>query len=224
MPSDLSRSSVVCWSIMLNSEQCGGKNTALFHTICNREGLWAGLHGAGWSWWGTLVGNLAFPEFFQSPCPLTVSNAFVRSMKVTYSALFCSRHFSWICLRINTMSVVTRLALKPHYTQCTYCGVKRFFSPFRFFVCCFFVCILSHLTDSDHQTILMLHNNNQSKSCHSISIGFMSGLWLGHYKTLIVFFFSHSEVDLLVCLVSLSYCITQVCLSLRSSPRPSHYH
>ncbi len=54
------------------------------------------------------------------------------------------------------------------------------------------------------------------RSCHSISIGFKPGLWLGHSKTFILFFLSHSEVDLLVCLGSLSCCITQVCLSLRS--------
>ncbi len=38
------------------------------------------------------------------------------------------------------------------------------------------------------------------RSCHSISIGFRSGLWLGHSKVFIVFFFSHSEVDFLVVL------------------------
>ncbi len=54
------------------------------------------------------------------------------------------------------------------------------------------------------------------RSCHSISIGFKSGLWFGHSKTLILFFLSHSEVDLLLCLGSLSCCITQVHLSLRS--------
>ncbi len=37
------------------------------------------------------------------------------------------------------------------------------------------------------------------RSCHSISIGFRSGLWLGHSKVFILFFLSHSEVDLLVC-------------------------
>ncbi len=36
------------------------------------------------------------------------------------------------------------------------------------------------------------------RSCHSISIGFKSGLWFGHSKTLILFFLSHSEMDLLV--------------------------
>ncbi len=54
------------------------------------------------------------------------------------------------------------------------------------------------------------------RSCHGISIRIKSGLWLGHSKTFILFFLSHSEVDLLVCLGSLSCCITQVLLSLRS--------
>ncbi len=52
------------------------------------------------------------------------------------------------------------------------------------------------------------------RSCHSILFGFKSGLWLGHSKTLILFFLSHSEADLLVCLGSLSCCITQVRLNL----------
>ncbi len=54
------------------------------------------------------------------------------------------------------------------------------------------------------------------RSCQSISIGFKSGLWLGHSKTIILLFLNHSEVDLLVCLGSLSCYITQVRLSLRS--------
>ena len=91
------------------------------------------------------------------------------------------------------------------------------------------------------------------RSCHSISIGFRSGLWLGHSKVFILFFFSHSEVDLLVCFGSLSCCRTQVreqmagdspsgffgkqqnswfhlsqqvfqVLKQQNSPRPSHYH
>ncbi len=92
------------------------------------------------------------------------------------------------------------------------------------------------------------------RSCHCISIGFKSGLWLGHSKTLNLFFLSHSEVDLLVCLRSLSKCawawghkltagnspsecydrvqnswfhqLWQVVqvLKLQGSPRPSHYH
>ena len=52
------------------------------------------------------------------------------------------------------------------------------------------------------------------RSCHSISIGFKSGL--GHSRTFILFLLSHSEVDLLVCFGSLSCCITQLRLSFRS--------
>ncbi len=54
------------------------------------------------------------------------------------------------------------------------------------------------------------------RSCHSISIRFKCGLWLDHSKTLILFFLSHSEVDLLLCLGSLFCYITKVRLSLRS--------
>ncbi len=57
------------------------------------------------------------------------------------------------------------------------------------------------------------------RSCHSISIGFKSGLWLGHSKTIILFFLSHSEVDLLVCLGSLSCCVTQVRLRSQTDSR-----
>ena len=42
------------------------------------------------------------------------------------------------------------------------------------------------------------------KSHHSISGRLRSGLWLDHCNTLILFFFRHSAVDLLLCLGSLS--------------------
>ena len=42
------------------------------------------------------------------------------------------------------------------------------------------------------------------KSCHRFSIGFRSGLWLGHFKTLTCFDLNHSIVALAVCLGSLS--------------------
>ncbi len=92
------------------------------------------------------------------------------------------------------------------------------------------------------------------RSCHSISIGFRSGLWLGHSKVFILFFFSHSEVDLLVCFGSepkfasawgheqmAGHCPSGFfgrqqnswfhlsqrvfqVLKQQNSPRPSHYH
>lgn len=50
----------------------------------------------------------------QSPFLHTVSNALVRSTNVT---VYCSApgHFSWSCLRTNTISVVPLLALASHW-------------------------------------------------------------------------------------------------------------
>ena len=42
------------------------------------------------------------------------------------------------------------------------------------------------------------------KSCHRFSIGFRSWLWLGHSRTFLSLFLSHSNVALVVCFVSLS--------------------
>ena len=42
------------------------------------------------------------------------------------------------------------------------------------------------------------------RSHHSILVSLRSGLWLNHCNTLILFFFRHSVVDLLLCLGSLS--------------------
>ena len=42
------------------------------------------------------------------------------------------------------------------------------------------------------------------RSHHSISVRLRSGLWQDHCNTLILFFFTHSVVDLLLCLGSLS--------------------
>ena len=59
-----------------------------------------------------------------------VSNALVRSTNVTYSPLFCSRHFSWSCLRTKTMSVVPRFALKPHWVSGRWSSAMIDTSPF----------------------------------------------------------------------------------------------
>jgi len=50
-------------------------------------------------------------------------------------------------------------------------------------------------------------------------VGLRSGLWLGHSKVFSLFFFSHSEVDLLVCFGSLSCCIMQVRFRLEATNR-----
>ena len=49
-----------------------------------------------------------------------MSNALVRSTKVTNTPLFCSRHFSEISLSANTMPLVPRLVLNPHWPSGTY--------------------------------------------------------------------------------------------------------
>ena len=77
-------------------------------------------HGCpSWSWVMIMVRNFGGqPSFFRichRPSLLTMSNALVKSTKVMYRPLFCSRHFSWSCLKTNTMSVVPRFALKPHW-------------------------------------------------------------------------------------------------------------
>ena len=54
---------------------------------------------------------------------------------------------------------------------------------------------------------LSMHSSRKVLSQHFNWV--KSGLWLGHHETSILFFFSHSVVDLLVCLGSLSCCTTQ---------------
>ena len=54
------------------------------------------------------------------------------------------------------------------------------------------------------------------KSFHRFSMGFMSGLWLGHSRTFTFLFWSHSSVALAVCLGSLSCWNVNPRRSLRS--------
>lgn len=53
------------------------------------------------------------------------------------------------------------------------------------------------------------------RSCLSILMAFSSGLWLSHSK-IFLFFFSHPEVDLLVCFGPLPFCRTHICFSVRT--------
>ena len=50
-----------------------------------------------------------------------------------------------------------------------------------------------------------------------ISTRLRSGLWLDHFKTLILFFFTHSVVDLLLCLGSLSFSFQSPILSVHEA-------
>ena len=87
-----------------------GSERSLFNLTCP---CWSSCS------WITILRNFGGqPRRFmisQRPFLLIVSNALVRSTNVTYSSLFCSRHFSWSCLRTKIMSVIPRFALKPHW-------------------------------------------------------------------------------------------------------------
>ena len=54
-------------------------------------------------------------RIFHSPSQLTVSKALVRSMKAAYRPMFCSLHFSCICLKTKIMATVPLLDLNPHW-------------------------------------------------------------------------------------------------------------
>ena len=77
--------------------------------------------------WITMVGNfggqLRHTMILLTPFLLPVSNALVRSINAIYSPLFCSLHFSWSYLRMNTMSVVPLLALNPHWVSSRWSSV-----------------------------------------------------------------------------------------------------
>ena len=52
---------------------------------------------------------------FHSPSRLTVLKVLVRSTKAAYRFMFCSLHFSCICLSTKIMSTVPLLDLNPHW-------------------------------------------------------------------------------------------------------------
>ena len=54
-------------------------------------------------------------RIFHSPLWLTVSKVLVRSTKAAYRPMFCSVHFSCICLSMKILSMVSLLDLNPHW-------------------------------------------------------------------------------------------------------------
>ena len=66
-------------------------------------------------------------DFSQS---ITVSKALVRSTKAAYRPMFCSLHFSCICLSTKIMSAVPLLDLNPHWLSgvfsCAIVGMSLF--------------------------------------------------------------------------------------------------
>ena len=107
-----------------DAEQSQCQNTTLFHTVDDGEGssevvqpnlamlVFVQLDNHAEKHWET---TKAFHNHQQSLS--AVSNALVRSTKSTYSPLFCSWHFSWSCLRTNTMTIVPLLALNAYWVS-----------------------------------------------------------------------------------------------------------
>ena len=113
-----STSSVTCLPIMLQKKRKRTYATMqLFYSVNNPEGL---LEVPVSSDLTTLVFMQMDNHVFRivtwsATFPLTLLNAFVKSMNVTYSRLFCFRHFTSRRLKTNAVSVVLQLALKTHW-------------------------------------------------------------------------------------------------------------
>ena len=85
---------------MLN--RVGVKTQPCFTPLAIRKGLERSLFNLTWPCWSSCSwrnfgDSRGAPMISQRSFLLTVSNALVRSTNVTYSPLFCSRHFSWSC-------------------------------------------------------------------------------------------------------------------------------
>ena len=107
-----------------DAEQSRCQNTTLFHAVDDADGsrevtvqpnlaalVIVQLDNHAEKLWGQPRCSM----IIHSPFLLTESNALVRSTNATYSPLFYSLHFSWSCLRTNTMFVMLLLALDPHW-------------------------------------------------------------------------------------------------------------
>ena len=77
--------------------------------LCDRDPLcFTWPHWPSWSSWRMMRNFGVQPRrasIFHSLTRLTVSKALVRSMKTAYRPMFCSLHFSCICLSTKTMSI-----------------------------------------------------------------------------------------------------------------------
>ena len=104
-PSPSSKSTIACLSIMLKKmlKRAGARTQPCFTPLEMEKGsdrspfslIWPRWFSCSWiTICRNLGGQPSRSRMSQSPVLLTVSNAFVRSTKVAYSPLFCSRHFS----------------------------------------------------------------------------------------------------------------------------------
>ena len=133
---------MACLSIILKKmlNRVGARTQPCFTPLAIGKGSERSLFNLTWRYWSSCSWMTTLRNFggqprrsmiSQSPFLVTVSNALVRSTNVTYSPLFCSRHFSWSCLRTKTMSVVPRFALKPHWVSGSWSSAMIDTSLFR---------------------------------------------------------------------------------------------
>ena len=101
------------------AEERQHKDAALFYPAANRKGLgrwrrWSILCWQCMLLWNDVTtasrcgGQPIFWRSLKSPLLLTKSKAFVKSMKVRYRGICCSRHFPWSWRRENIMSTIDR--------------------------------------------------------------------------------------------------------------------
>ena len=75
---------------------------------------------ASWNWrirFTNFVGHPSLDRITRKASQLTVSKAFVRSMKTATRSIFCSMHFFCTCSTEKIMPVVLRFARNPHWTS-----------------------------------------------------------------------------------------------------------
>ena len=112
-----------------DGEQCEGQNASLLDVVGDEEAAlqrpivlhltlltFMQLVGDG----EKFGGQLRCARIFHSPSQLTVSKALVRSTKAAYRPMFCSLHFSCICLSTKIVSVVPLLDLNLHWLSCVF--------------------------------------------------------------------------------------------------------
>ena len=117
---------MICLSIMLN--RVSARTQPCFTPLTMGKEPERSLFNLTWPRWSlcswiTMLRNFVEQQprcsmIIHNPFLLTVSDALVRSTNTTYSPFFCSLHFSWTCLRMNTMlALLPLLAHNPHWVS-----------------------------------------------------------------------------------------------------------
>ena len=122
-----------------DGEQCGGQNASLLDAVGDGEAaqqrsIVLNLTLLTFMEWRRMIRNFwgqpRCARIFHCPSRLIVSKALVSSTKVAYKPMFCSLHFSCICLSTKIMSTVPLLDLNPHLLSgvfsCAIVGMSLF--------------------------------------------------------------------------------------------------